>query len=172
MRYAGQGHNVTATLPYGKVTRATGAALVKAQGAHHVLNHRDADYLQQVLTLTGGRGVDVVLEMLANVNLDKDLDVLALHGRVVVIGDAAHTTEGVHVALDWDRACAIALATKGSGKSVVEAVRTSVDPKVIDCPNPASGRATRRRRRAGPGPRAASHRARGSGSSRGRPPRA
>jgi uncharacterized protein YqfA (UPF0365 family) len=44
--------------------------------------------------------------------------------------------------LDWDRACAIDLATKGSGKSVVEAVRTSVDPKVIDCPNPASGRST------------------------------
>jgi NADPH2:quinone reductase len=71
----------------GTAGTADGAALVKAQGAHHVLNHRDADYLQQVLTLTGGRGVDVVLEMLANVNLDKDLDVLALHGRVVVIGN-------------------------------------------------------------------------------------
>ena len=46
------------------------------------------------------------------------------------------------IALDWDRACAIDLATKGSGKSVVEAVRTSVDPKVIDCPNPESGRTT------------------------------
>ena len=40
-------------------------ALVKAQGAHHVLNHREADYLQQLPTLIGGRGVDVVLEMLA-----------------------------------------------------------------------------------------------------------
>ena len=38
------------------------------------------------------------------------------------------------ISLDWERACAIDLATKGSGKSVVEAVRTSVDPKVIDCP--------------------------------------
>jgi uncharacterized protein YqfA (UPF0365 family) len=46
------------------------------------------------------------------------------------------------ITLDWNRACAIDLATKGSGKSVVEAVRTSVDPKVIDCPNPASGRTT------------------------------
>ena len=44
--------------------------------------------------------------------------------------------------LPWDRACAIDLATKGSGKSVVEAVRTSVDPKVIDCPNPEGGRTT------------------------------
>jgi len=63
-----------------------GIELVRAEGAHHVLNHREPDYLQQVLALTGNRGVDVVLEMLANVNLDKDLDVLALHGRVVVIG--------------------------------------------------------------------------------------
>jgi NADPH:quinone reductase len=64
-----------------------GMALVRTQGAHHVLNHRDADYLQKVPSLTGGQGVNVVLEMLANVNLDRDLDVLALHGRVVVIGN-------------------------------------------------------------------------------------
>jgi uncharacterized protein YqfA (UPF0365 family) len=50
--------------------------------------------------------------------------------------------EKAGIALDWDRACAIDLATKGSGKSVVEAVRTSVDPKVIDCPNPEQGRTT------------------------------
>jgi len=64
-----------------------GLALVREQGAHHVLNHRDADYAAQVLTLTGGRGADVIIEMLANVNLDRDLDVLALHGRVVVVGN-------------------------------------------------------------------------------------
>jgi len=64
-----------------------GLALVRSQGAHHVLNHRDPGYLQQVTTLAGGQGVDVVLEMLANVNLDRDLDVLAPHGRVVVIGN-------------------------------------------------------------------------------------
>ena len=61
--------------------------LVRDQGAHHVLNHREPDYIQQVTSLTGGRGVDVVIEMLANVNLDRDLDVLALRGRVVVVGN-------------------------------------------------------------------------------------
>jgi NADPH2:quinone reductase len=64
-----------------------GVRMVREQGAHDVLNHQDADYLQGVLPLTGGRGVDLVLEMLANVNLDKDLEVLAMHGRVVVIGN-------------------------------------------------------------------------------------
>ncbi len=42
--------------------------------------------MEKVLPLTNGRGVDVVLEMLANVNLAKDLTVLARGGRVVVIG--------------------------------------------------------------------------------------
>lgn len=42
--------------------------------------------------------------------------------------------------LDWIRACAIDLATKGTNKSVIEAVQTSVNPKVIDCPSRESGR--------------------------------
>jgi uncharacterized protein YqfA (UPF0365 family) len=44
------------------------------------------------------------------------------------------------IQLDFNRACAIDLATKGTGKTVLEAVRTSINPKVIDCPNPALGR--------------------------------
>ncbi|MSR64752.1 MAG: UPF0365 family protein [Verrucomicrobiae bacterium] len=46
------------------------------------------------------------------------------------------------ISLDFDRACAIDLATKGTQKTVLEAVRTSINPKVIDCPNPQSGRTT------------------------------
>jgi len=63
-----------------------GRNLVMEQGAHHVLDHRAADYLSQLEQLTNGRGVDVILEMLANVNLGKDLTVLARNGRIVVIG--------------------------------------------------------------------------------------
>ena len=64
-----------------------GLALVREQGAHAVFNHRATDYAAAIMTATGGRGVDVVLEMLANVNLDRDLDLLAHRGRVVVIGN-------------------------------------------------------------------------------------
>ena len=71
----------------GTAGTADGLALARQEGAHHVLNHREAGYLDQVATITGGRGVDVVLEMLANVNLDRDLDVLAMRGRVVVVGN-------------------------------------------------------------------------------------
>jgi NADPH2:quinone reductase len=63
-----------------------GRQLIAVEGAHHVLDHRAPDYLDQLLALTNQRGVDVVLEMLANVNLGKDLNILAPAGRVVVIG--------------------------------------------------------------------------------------
>lgn len=63
-------------------------------------------------------------------------------GNVIACVHALIAAQKAGIALDWQRACAIDLATKGSGKSVEEAVRTSVDPKVIDCPNPESGRTT------------------------------
>ncbi len=63
-----------------------GRELVSQQGAHQVLDHHAPAYLEEVLKLTQGRGVEVILEMLANVNLGKDLKVLAPKGRVVVIG--------------------------------------------------------------------------------------
>ncbi len=64
-----------------------GRGLVAAQGAHHVLDHHAPGYVDDLIKLTGGRGVNVVLEMLANLNLARDLTVLAPKGRVVVIGN-------------------------------------------------------------------------------------
>lgn len=63
-----------------------GRRLALEQGAHEVLDHHAEGYLEKLSEITGGRGVDVVLEMLANVNLNKDLQVVAKKGRVVVIG--------------------------------------------------------------------------------------
>ncbi|MDB5301596.1 MAG: quinone oxidoreductase [Phycisphaerales bacterium] len=64
-----------------------GRKLVREQGAHHVLDHTQPDYLQQIAGLTEGKGVDLILEMAAHTNLGKDLTVLAKKGRVVVIGN-------------------------------------------------------------------------------------
>jgi len=78
--------------------------------------------------------------------IDISIDDIEAHflagGNVVPTIQALIAAQKAGIELSWNRACAIDLATKGSGKSVVEAVRTSVDPKVIDCPNPASGRTT------------------------------
>lgn len=66
-----------------------GRALVAEQGAHHVMDHKAPDYVEKIKAVTNGRGVDVIAEMLANVNLPKDLTMLAKFGRVVVIGNRA-----------------------------------------------------------------------------------
>lgn len=63
-----------------------GRRLVHEQGAQHVLDHKAERYLQRVMEITGGRGVDLVVEMLANVNLGHALEVLAPAGRVAVVG--------------------------------------------------------------------------------------
>ena len=81
-----------------------GRRLVLEQGAHHVLDHRAPDYLGQLAELTGGRGVDVILEMLANVNLNKDLEVLAKGGRVVVVGSRGVVEINPRLAMTRDAA--------------------------------------------------------------------
>lgn len=63
-----------------------GLKLVAEQGAHHALDHRAADCGERLKALTAGRGVDLIVEMLANVNLGQDLGWLAPRGRVVVVG--------------------------------------------------------------------------------------
>lgn len=63
-----------------------GLALVEKHGADHAVNHNDEDHLEKALKITRGNGLDVILEMLANVNLGADLSALGRFGRVVVIG--------------------------------------------------------------------------------------
>jgi NADPH2:quinone reductase len=64
-----------------------GRALVADQGAHRVFDHHAPGYVADIMAATGQRGVDVIIEMLANVNLDTDLGLLARSGRVVVVGN-------------------------------------------------------------------------------------
>ena len=63
-----------------------GHKLAREQGAHEVFDHHAPEHFEQIMKATNGRGVDVIVEMLANVNLGKDLTILAKNGRVVVIG--------------------------------------------------------------------------------------
>ena len=71
---------------------ARGRELVKSQRADVVVDHAAPDYLDEVTAATGGRGPDVVLEMLADVNLGKDLTILARRGRIVVVGSRGDVT--------------------------------------------------------------------------------
>ncbi|HVS74204.1 MAG TPA: NADPH:quinone reductase [Candidatus Acidoferrales bacterium] len=77
---------------FGTAGTDRGLALAKREGAHQVFDHTRPGYQDAILQATAGRGVDVILEMLANVNLGADLKLLALRGRVVVIGSRGDVT--------------------------------------------------------------------------------
>jgi uncharacterized protein YqfA (UPF0365 family) len=80
----------------------------------------------------------------AGINIDTD----PLEAHYLAGGNVSHVVLALIAAdkaalqLDFNRACAIDLAIKGTSKTVLEAVRTSINPKVIDCPNPATGKVT------------------------------
>ena len=64
-----------------------GLEMLKGLGASQTFNHREKGYTERILAATGGRGVDAVVEMLANVNLEMDLAVIAERGRIAVVGN-------------------------------------------------------------------------------------
>ena len=115
-----------------------GRRLVAEQGAHHVLDHTAAGYLDEVLRLTGNRGVEIILEMLANVNLQKDLGVVAMGGRIVVIGNRGPTEVNARHAMNKDadiRGMALGHATAaqlaGIHAALVEGLRNGTLRPVI-----------------------------------------
>jgi NADPH2:quinone reductase len=71
---------------FGTVGSNEGRKLALEHGAHEVFDHHAAEHFDHVMKATGGRGVDVIVELLANVNLGKDLKILAKGGRVAIIG--------------------------------------------------------------------------------------
>ena len=77
---------------FGTAGTQKGLDLVKHSGASQVFNHKKAGYLAEIMEATGGRGVDIILEMLGNVNLANDTKLLADNGRVIVIGNRGDAT--------------------------------------------------------------------------------
>jgi NADPH2:quinone reductase len=77
---------------FGTAGTQQGLDLAKREGAHQVFDHSKAGYQENILKATGGRGVDIILEMLANVNLAADLKLLATNGRVIIIGNRGEIT--------------------------------------------------------------------------------
>jgi NADPH2:quinone reductase len=79
-----------------------GLRLVEEQGVDAVFNHHDPDYRQEIWGYNCGRGPDVILEMLANINLANDLQLLAPKGRVVIIGSRGEITINPRDAMSKD----------------------------------------------------------------------
>ena len=72
---------------FGTAGTERGRQLAREQGAREVFDHSAPGYEKDVLAKTGGRGVDVIIEMLANINLVRDLDLIAKRGRIVIVGN-------------------------------------------------------------------------------------
>jgi NADPH2:quinone reductase len=81
-----------------------GVEVVRENGADAVFNHREDGYLQAIAAATGGQGVDIVLEMAAHINLDKDLGLLGRTGRIVVIGNRGRVEIDARQAMARDAA--------------------------------------------------------------------
>ena len=95
-----------------------GRRLLTEQGTQHVLDHRAPDYLETALKLTRGRGVDVIVEVLANVNLGKDLTILAHGGRVVVVGSRGTVEINPREVMIREAAIRGMLVANASGKEI------------------------------------------------------
>ncbi|MCS7083110.1 MAG: NADPH:quinone reductase [Bacteroidetes bacterium] len=70
----------------GTAGTAEGMELIRSRGAEAAFNHRAPGYEDQILAWTEGRGVDLIVEMLANENLERDLGLLARGGRLIIVG--------------------------------------------------------------------------------------
>ena len=71
----------------GTASSDEGKQLVKEQGADAVFDHTDGDHFGDVHDFADDKGVDVIIEMLANINLERDFEALAMYGRIVIVGN-------------------------------------------------------------------------------------
>lgn len=76
----------------GTASSDEGRALVLEQGADAVFDHSDEDHLSAIHDHTGGKGVEIIIEMLANVNLERDFEAINMFGRIVIVGNRGSLT--------------------------------------------------------------------------------
>lgn len=83
----------------------TGLAMLLQNGAHEALDHSQSDSLDRLGELTHGRGPDIIIEMLADKNLGKDLGIVARGGCIVIVG--ARGSVEINPRLAMQRECDI-----------------------------------------------------------------
>ena len=86
----------------GTASSEQGGNLIKEQGADFVFDHAAPNYLDEIMFATGGKGANIILEMLANVNLQNDLNIVAVKGRIVVIGNRGEITINPRLVMSKD----------------------------------------------------------------------
>jgi NADPH2:quinone reductase len=81
-----------------------GLAAAREHGADIVVNHREPGHADEIMRASGGKGVNLIVEMAAHVNLDRDLGLLAKYGRIVVVGNRGKTEIDARQAMGRDAA--------------------------------------------------------------------
>ncbi len=71
----------------GTASSDEGKQLIRDQGADAVFDHSDEDHFEEVRQFAKSKGVDIIIEMLANENLERDFEALGMFGRIVVVGN-------------------------------------------------------------------------------------
>jgi len=107
-----------------------GLKYVLENGAHVAFNHREPGYTEKIMEKTGSKGVDIVLEMLANVNLNADLQLLAKLGRVCVIGNRG-TIDGFNARLLMQRRASVrgvmlSTITESEKQEIINAIENAL----------------------------------------------
>jgi NADPH2:quinone reductase len=108
---------------------AKGLELIVKEGADYAVDHSKQGYLDEVKRTTGGKGPELILEMLANVNLAADMDLAAKYGRIVVIGNRGEITINPRVAMMKEldiRGIALWNATPAQVKLMMKDILTGV----------------------------------------------
>jgi NADPH2:quinone reductase len=107
-------------------------------GADVAICYRDEDFVERIRAVTGGRGADVILDLMGASYLDRNLSALALDGRLVIIGMQGGVKAELNIGtLIGNRLTVLGTALRGRpvdgphGKAeIVEAVRTFVWPMI------------------------------------------
>lgn len=109
----------------GTASSDEGKRLVAEQGADHVFDHTDVGHLDAIREVTGGSGVDVIIEMLANVNLENDFSALAMFGRITVVGNRGSIQFTPRLAMTKD-ATIYGMSLFNSSKADREAIHSAI----------------------------------------------
>ena len=106
-----------------------GRKLILDEGADHVVDHTAGGYIEEVRKLTDDNGPQLILEMLANVNLAADLDLVAKYGRIIVIGNRGEITINPRMTMMKEldvRGIALFNATREEMETVVQDLLTGL----------------------------------------------
>jgi len=106
----------------------SGKQLILEQGADLATDHLSAgetDANEKIMDATGGKGVDIILEMLANVNLQLDFGVLKMFGRIAVVGNRGSLEFDPRAVMSKD-ATIYGLSLFNASQAVRDAIHTSI----------------------------------------------